>query len=97
MTELEQLKAQKREIEKKIQALTHPKYEVDGAKMYLKTYSTSRPDVWLITLEEIDDTSEKTWAYKQIVTAKTKGEALEYLRQQINILTTLYSKVKGDS
>ena len=97
MTELEQLKAQKREIEKRIQALTHPKYEVDGAKMYLKTYSTSRPDVWIISLEEIDDTLEKTWAYKQIVSAYTKEEAIRYLQTQIRILTELLDTVTGET
>ena len=97
MTELEQLKAQRKEIDKRIKELTHPKYEVDGAKMYLKTYPTSRPDAWLITLEEVNDTSDKPWAYKQIVSAKTKDDAIAYLGKAIDTLTELYDLVsKGE-
>lgn len=93
MTELEQLKAQRRELDKRIKELTNPRYDTDDASMYLKHYP-ARDDAWLIVLEEIDGTREscmcgKTPARKQLVAAHTKGEALECLNYQINALIEL--------
>ena len=55
-TELEQLKLQRKELDKRIRELEHPSYQVDGAKLFFKTYNTNikKSNEWLVTLEEID-------------------------------------------
>lgn len=94
MTELEQLKAQRREIDKRIRELTNPRYDTDDASMYLKHYP-AKDDAWLVVLEEIDGAEGKSSARKQIISAKTKGEAVELLQYQICALLELYNKVTG--
>lgn len=91
MTELEKLLEQRKEIDKKIKELQSPRYEVDGARMF-KKYG----DSWVVTVQEIDTGSlvNKTWAYKQVVRAKTKEEAVEHLGLIVDALTHLYSKVR---
>jgi prefoldin subunit 5 len=93
MTELEQLKAQRKELDKKIRELEHPKYEIDGARLFLNTYSGGRPDEWAVYLEEINNTTDKPWAYKKIISARSKAEAIEYLENQIKILQALVDEV----
>lgn len=92
-TELEQLKAQRRELDKKIRELEHPKYSVDGARLFLQTYTGGRPDEWVVTLEEINDTTDKPWAYKRIISAGSKAEAIEYIETQIKVLQELVDLV----
>lgn len=93
-SKLEQLKAQRRELDRQIKELSHPKYEVDGAKLVFKTYKTCREDEWVVTLEEINATTHKTSSYKQIISAKSKDDAIEYIETQIATLQTLLDKVK---
>ena len=93
MTELEELKAQRKELDKKIRELEHPKYEVDGAKCYLQKYTGSRPDEWVVRLEELNNTTYKS-PYKQIISAKTKPEAINYLELQIVSLQNLVELLK---
>lgn len=93
MTELEKLKAQRKELDKRIKALENPKYEVDGARCYFQKYRGPRPDEWVVRLEEIDNTTNKS-AYKQIVSAKTKAEAINYLELQIVSLQNLVELLK---
>lgn len=94
MTELEQLKAQRRELDRRIRELTNPRYDTDDASMYLRHYP-AKDDAWLIVLEEIDGAEGKHSARKQIVSAKTKGEAIELLQYQICALVELYNKATG--
>lgn len=96
MTELEQLKAQRKELDKKIRELEHPKYVVDGAKCYLQKYTGSRPDEWLVRLEEVNDTTDNASAYKQIVSAKSLNDAIEFIEVQIGTLQNLLHKIRGD-
>lgn len=93
-SELEQLIAQRKEIDKRIKELANPKYEVDGARMLLKKYKTGRPDEWVVTLEEIDGARGKSSAYKQIISAKSCNDAIEYIETQIAILQALLDKVR---
>lgn len=92
MTELEQLKAQRKELDKRIRELEHPKYEVDGARLFLRTYTGCRDDEWVVKLETID-TVKHTSAYKQIISAKSKSEAIEYIENQIKTLQELVDRV----
>ena len=96
VTKLEKLKAQRKEIDKKIRELEHPKYVVDGAKCYLQKYAGSRPDEWLVRLEEIDDTMAKNSAYKQIVSAKSLNDAIAFIETQIAILQNLLQNIRGE-
>ena len=92
MTELEKLIEQRDELNRQIKALQSPKYEVDGARM-----CTKHGDSWVVTVQEIDTGSlnkDKTWAYKQLVRAKTREECIEYLGHIVDALTQLYSKVR---
>lgn len=90
MTELEELMAQKKEIEKKIKMLTCPKVEVDGAKFERKTYRGKPVDTWVVRLQEIGGRTE----YKEVVMARTKEECIEQLGILVDTLTNLYSKVR---
>lgn len=96
MTELEQLKAQRKELDKKIRELEHPKYAVDGAKCYLQKYTGGRSDEWLVRLEEINDTTDKDSAYKQIASAKSLNDAIEFIEAQIGTLQNLLHKIRSD-
>jgi len=96
MTELEKLKAQRKELDKKIRELEHPKYAVDGAKCYLQKYAGGRPDEWLVRLEEINDTTGKDSAYKQIASAKSLNDAIEFIEAQIGTLQNLLHKIRSN-
>jgi prefoldin subunit 5 len=93
-SKLEQLKAQRRELDRQIKELSHPKYEVDGARLVFKTYKTCRLDEWVVSLEEIVGVHKKSSAYKQIISAESKDDAIEYIETQIAILQALLDKVK---
>ena len=97
-TELEQLKLQRKELDKRIRELEHPSYQVDGAKLFLKTNNTNfkKSNEWVVTLEEIDDTHPgRTWAYKKIISAKCKEDAVIFIESQINVLSELLKAVSG--
>lgn len=94
-SELEQLIAQRKEIDRRIKELSNPKYEVDGARMLFKKYKTNRSDEWVVTLEEINGVNAKSSAYKQIISAKSCNDAIEYIETQIAILQALLDKVRG--
>ena len=94
MTELEELIAQRKELDKKIRALQNPKYEVDGARMFKRAYNGKPLSVWTITVEEIYDLdSDKAWQWKQIVNAKTKEDAISGLNNIILALSRLYRQI----
>ena len=90
-TELENLLAQRREIDKQIKALQSLEVKVDGASL-IQRYG----DSWVVLLQEIDTRSrvDKTWQNKQIAIAKTREEAIEHLGVLVDTLTQLYSKVR---
>lgn len=90
-SELENLLAQRREIDKKIKALQSLEVTVDGASL-IKRYG----DCWAVLLQEIDSRSyvKKSWQNKQIVVAETRKEAIEHLGVLIDTLTQLYSKIR---
>lgn len=93
-SELENLLAQRRELDKQIKALQSQEVKVDGASL-IQRYG----DSWAVLLQEIDTSTyvNKTWRYKQIAIARTREEAIEHLGALIDTLTQLYSKVrKGD-
>lgn len=97
-TELEQLKLQRKELDKRIRELEHPSYQVDGAKLFFKTYNTNikKSNEWVVTLEEIDETTPgHTWAYKKIISAKCKENAIIYIENQIKILSELLKVISG--
>lgn len=93
-SELEQLIAQRKEIDRRIKELANPKYEVDGARMMFKKYKNGRTDEWTVSLEEIDGAHAKSSAYKQIISAKSCNDAIEYIETQIAILQALLDKVR---
>ena len=90
-SELDQLR---KELDKRIKELSNPKYEVDGARMVFKKYKNRRTDEWVVALEEIDDVHVKASSYKQIISAKSRDDAIEYVETQIAILQALLDKVK---
>lgn len=93
-SELENLLAQRREIDRKIKALQSLEVKVDGASL-IKRYG----DCWAVLLQEIDSRNNvgKTWQNKQIAIAKTREEAIEHLDVLIATLTALYSKVRKEN
>lgn len=90
-SELENLLAQRRELDKQIKALQSLEVKVDGASL-IQRYG----DSWAVLLQEIDTRSrvDKTWQNKQIAIAKTREEAIEHLGVLVDTLTQLYSKVR---
>ena len=93
-SELDKLIAQRKELDRRIRELSNPKYEVDGARMLFKKYKTGRTDEWVVALEEIDGVHVKASSYKQIISAKSRDDAIEYIETQIAILQALLDKVK---
>lgn len=89
--ELENLLAQRRELDKQIKALQSQEVKIDGASL-IQRYG----DSWVVLLQEIDTRTyvDKTWRYKQIAVAKTREEAIEHLGVLVDTLTQLYSKVR---
>lgn len=93
-TELERLIAQKKEIERKIKELSSPKYEVDGARLFVRGYSGRTTKDWVVTLEEINSTKPERNGYnKQIAVADSKRDALEYIQLHIATLVNLFNEV----
>ena len=92
MTELEKLKAQRAEIDKKIKQLTCPKYEVDGARLYRESRNGRPLDLWRVTLQAINNTTQ----YKEMVQAETKEEAVEGIYNLIYSLNLLADTVDED-
>ena len=91
MTELEKLIEQRNELDKKIKALKCPKYEVDGARLFVKTRYGEPVDYWVVTAEEIGGSQ-----YKEVVCARTKEECIEGLKILLNTLTELHGEVLQD-
>lgn len=91
MTELEKLIEQRKELDRRIKLLKCPKHEVDGAKMFVKTRYGEPLDRWVVTLEQIGGNAQ----YKEVVTAKTKGEAIEGVRILIDTLNELLKCVES--
>ena len=93
-SELEELIAQKKELEKRIKELTNPRYEVDGAKLYRKTNSGGINPRWIVSVDKIDG-----WAHTsngrntEVAIAPDKEEALKYIQYILASLVTLYNEV----
>ena len=99
MTELEQLKEQRKEINKRIRELEHPKFEVDGAKLYWQHYSGPKDDEWSIVLRCVDPNSSNPELCNRKVTiahATSKEQAISCLSTQIATLQNLYKVVTGE-
>lgn len=91
-TELEALIAQKKAIEKRIRELSNPKYDVDGAKLFVRGYQGRTRKDWVVTLEEFNNVKYERMGYnRQIVVADTKEKALEYIQLHIATLVNLYN------
>ena len=93
-SELEELIAQKKEIEKRIKELTNPRYVVDGAKLYRKTNSGGANPRWIVSVDKIDG-----WAHNssgrntEVAIAPDKEEAMKYIQYLTASLVTLYNEV----
>lgn len=90
MTELEKLLEQRKELDKRIKALKCPKYEVDGARLFVVTRNGEPLDRWVVTVEQIGG---RTSSYKELIGAKDKQECIEGLETLIHTLQELYDKV----
>ena len=93
MTELEQLMAQRREIDKRIKELRCPKIEVDGACLKRKSYQGKPLDTWVVTAEEIGGNGYS----KELIIADTKEDVLECLELLIQTLCDLRTKASEES
>ena len=91
--ELEELLKQRRELDKKINAIRSQERQVEGAVL-CQRYG----DAWAVILKETDEHSyvNKPLRFKQIVITKTREACIEALKEKIDILTELYNKVKED-
>jgi hypothetical protein len=92
-SELEQLKEQRKAIDRRIKELTCPKIEVDGACLKRKTYRGKPVDSWVVTVEEIGGTGFS----KEIVLQRTREDALDALNMIILTLTKLKDVVAKES
>lgn len=93
---LEELIAQKKEIERQIRILSNPKFDVDGAHLYKKTNQGGTNPHWILSLEEIDGwTHKSSGKKKEIAVAETQNDIIEYLEAQIATLANLYHEVTG--
>lgn len=92
MTELEQLMAQRREIDKRIKELRCPKIEVDGACLKRKSYQGKPADIWVVTAEEIGGAGFS----KELIIGTTKEDVLESLDILIQTLCDLRTKAREE-
>jgi len=93
-SKLDELIAQKKEIEKQIRELTNPKYEVDGAKLYVRRPQGTNRSEWIVTLAEIDGVrGSSNGRNKEVAVAHDKEESLKYMQYLMSSLVTLYNEV----
>lgn len=102
--ELKSLLKQKRQIERRIKELKNVTPSVAGARLHFERYP--KWNEWKVIIEEIHITSDAQKNVvipasqprnKAIVTAPTKEEALNGLKDMIERLSSLYQKLTSDS
>lgn len=99
MTELEKLKQQKREIEKRIKELTCPTYTDDAGIVRLSANQRKGEPTgnWTVTIK---DSTPPEWdrrpQNKVIIETTSKEDALEEIGNLIYSLTTVYHTAKGE-
>ena len=105
MTELEKLKRQRAEIDKKIKALTCPTYtdgdtddEVRLVKLFANTRRGEPTGRWTLTIKEVgrQHWDNRADTNKVIINADSKEDAIEDLESLIYSLTTVYHKARGE-
>lgn len=97
--ELEELKKQKREIEKRIKQLTAPVYTVDGAEMCAMTRRGEPTGKWEVRLKEIydlDDHIDRVMQNKLMVFADSREKAVQGIYNLIYSLQNLADIVDED-
>lgn len=99
MTELEKLKQQKREIEKRIKELTCPAYTDDAGLVHLFANQRRGEPTgnWTVTIR---DSTPPEWERrpqnKVIIETTSKEDALECIASLIYSLTDVYHIAKGE-
>lgn len=95
--ELAELKAQKREIERKIKELeTGECVTIGSTKIGKEHYQTTRPDRWYLAIEKDNtryDGEGLRKTFHSIISAKHKYEIIDAIPKLINDLTALYNEV----
>ena len=99
MTELENLLAQRKEIDRKIKELQSPTYEIwDNGSLVAEMSTRASGEQWCIKIKEVDFVrmlNKRVPQRKQIIRTKTKEEAVEQLAKLICTLDKLYAKITG--
>lgn len=95
MNELEQLKAQKREIEAKIRALKNQSAQFGLAKIDVEHYPTLKPDRHFLAVyyEPLGD-GRKKW--QTIFSANDRQSVIEAIPTIANNLQCLYENLKAE-
>ena len=97
MTKLEELIEQRKELDKKIQALKCPMYVncAGTAKFFVRTRRGEPLDNWAVTLKTVNFRGG-TEQFKEIVVGNTREECLEGLAGIIYSLQSLYDMVNEE-
>ena len=96
MTELEELKRQKREIEEQIKRIMNQTVRHGHAKLELKRYPTCKPDDWRICIAEIRQDSE-TVRFWPVIWSNDRNKAIKSLDVIIDDLQGLREKLKKEN
>ena len=99
MTELENLLAQRKEIDRKIKELQSPTYEIwDNGSLVAEMSARDSGEQWCLKIKEVDFVrmlNKQVPQRKQIIRTRTKEEAVEQLAKLICNLDKLYAKITG--
>ena len=97
MNELEELQAQKKEIERKIKELTKKSFQSDGAKLFQEYYAC-KSDPWCIAIkthfEELYQTRKQT-RWFSVVKCENRQDAIDMIDVIIRDLQELKKVVTG--
>lgn len=91
MTRIEELREQKRLIEKEIKELTNADIVCNRAKLKFQHYSTERSDEWIVCMKA--NASKCRWF--PVFYANSKSEAIAEIPKLIDDLNGLYDELKG--
>lgn len=97
MSELEELKKQKREIEQKIKELECTAVVCGCAKLDKEHYPTARPDEWAIYIKRIlGEELERQFGWYSIIRSQDKEWCINQIQIVVNDLQGLLEKLKGN-
>ncbi len=92
--ELEELRRQKKEIERRIAEIKNAQYISGKAKIGVEHYSTGKEDRWYVAVQRVSDTFTPTLRYGAIINGKSMQEVRDCIPAIVKDLQNLYEQTK---